>query len=345
MKKIITPLLLILLLASCGKKKEQTQMGGQSNVGPLKIEALILTSSSLSNKIEVAGNILPFELTEIRSEISGRVTQLNFKEGTNIKSTSLLVKLFDGDLQAQLKKLNVQLQIAEKTEERQRELLKISGISQQDYDLSLLQVNNIKADIELTQVNISKTEILAPYSGRIGLRNISLGAYLTPSNLITTLSQVDKKKITFSVPEKYSSEIKQGTKINFGIEGTDKKYTATILASESVIESNTRNLKILATINDPDQKLTPGTFAKVSLELGKNEHAVLVPTQAIIPSARSKQLILYRDGNPEFVNVTTGARGVETVEVTSGIKAGDTVVTTGLLFIRKDSKLKITKIQ
>jgi len=345
MKNIITRLLLILILASCGTKKEQTQMGGQSTGGPLKIEALIVTSSSLSNKIEVAGNILPFELTEIRSEISGRVTQLNFKEGTNIKSTSLLVKLFDGDLQAQLKKLNVQLQIAEKTEERQRELLKISGISQQDYDLSLLQVNNIKADIELTQVNISKTEILAPYSGRIGLRNISLGAYLTPSNLITTLSQVDKKKITFSVPEKYSSEIKQGTKINFGIEGTDKKYTATILASESVIESNTRNLKILATINDPDQKLTPGTFAKVSLELGKNEHAVLVPTQAIIPSARSKQLILYRDGNPEFVNVTTGARGVETVEVTSGIKAGDTVVTTGLLFIRKDSKLKITKIQ
>jgi len=319
MKNIITRLLLILILASCGTKKEQTQMGGQSTGGPLKIEALIVTSSSLSNKIEVAG--------------------------TNIKSTSLLVKLFDGDLQAQLKKLNVQLQIAEKTEERQRELLKISGISQQDYDLSLLQVNNIKADIELTQVNISKTEILAPYSGRIGLRNISLGAYLTPSNLITTLSQVDKKKITFSVPEKYSSEIKQGTKINFGIEGTDKKYTATILASESVIESNTRNLKILATINDPDQKLTPGTFAKVSLELGKNEHAVLVPTQAIIPSARSKQLILYRDGNPEFVNVTTGARGVETVEVTSGIKAGDTVVTTGLLFIRKDSKLKITKIQ
>ncbi len=345
MKKIITPLLLILLLASCGMKKEQTQMVGQTKAGPLKIEALIVTSSSLSNKIEVAGNILPFELTEIRSEISGRVTQLNFKEGTNIKSSSLLVKLFDGDLQAQLKKLNVQLQIAEKTEERQRELLKISGISQQDYDLSLLQVNNIKADIELTQVNISKTEILAPYSGRIGLRNISLGAYLTPSNLITTLSQVDKKKITFSVPEKYSSEIKQGTKINFGIEGTDKKYTATILASESVIESNTRNLKILATINDPDQKLTPGTFAKVSLELGKNEHAVLVPTQAIIPSARSKQLILYRDGNPEFVNVTTGARGVETVEVTTGIKAGDTVVTTGLLFIRKDSKLKITKIQ
>ena len=345
MKKIITPLLLILILGSCETKKDQTQMGGQPKAGPLKIEALVVTSSSLSNKIEVAGNILPFELTEIRSEISGRVTQLNFKEGTNIKSSSLLVKLFDGDLQAQLKKLKVQLQIAEKTEERQRELLKISGISQQDYDLSLLQVNNIKADIELTEVNISKTEILAPYSGRIGLRNISLGAYLTPSNLITTLSQVDKKKITFSVPEKYSSEIKQGTKINFGIEGTDKKYTATILASESVIESNTRNLKILATINDPDQKLTPGTFAKVSLELGKNEHAVLVPTQAIIPSARSKQLILYRDGNPEFVNVTTGARGVETVEITSGIQSGDTVVTTGLLFIRKDSKLKITKIQ
>ena len=320
-------------------------MGGPSNNGPLKVEAIIVSPSTLSNKIEVAGNILPFELTEIRSEISGRIVQINFKEGSAIGKNAVLVKLFDGDLQAQLKKLKVQLQIAEKTEERQRELLKISGISQQDYDLSLLQVNNIKADIELIQVNIAKTEILAPYAGRLGLRNVSPGAYITPANLLSTLSQVDKKKITFSVPEKYSSEIKQGMPIQFGIEGSDKTYTAIILASETVIESETRNLKILATINDADQKLIPGTFAKVSLILGKNDLAVVVPTQAIIPSARSKQVVLYKNGEPEFVNVTTGTRGVETVEITSGIKSGDTVVTTGLLFIRKDSKLKIAKIQ
>ena len=345
MKKVFIPLLSLLVLVSCEKKKDQKQLNAQFNAGPLKIEAIVISSSSLSNEIDVAGNILPFELTEIRSEISGRITQINFKEGTNTTKNTILVKLFDGDLQAQLKKLKVQLQIAEKTEERQRELLKISGISQQDYDLSLLQLNNIKADIELIEVSITKTEIRAPYAGRIGLRNVSLGAYITPSNVLTSISQVEKKKITFSVPEKYSSEIKQGMTIQFGIEGSSKNYKATILASESIIESDTRNLKVLATINDADSKLIPGSFAKVSMVLGKNEHAVVVPTQAILPSARSKQVVLYKNGIPEFVNVTTGIRGVETVEVTSGVSVGDTVVTTGLLFIRKDSKLKLAKIQ
>jgi membrane fusion protein (multidrug efflux system) len=345
MKKVLVSLLMSLVLFSCENKKDSKQSSSQSKNGPLKVEAIVVQPSTLSNKIEIAGNILPFELTEIKSEISGRIVQINFKEGTNTPKNTVLVKLFDGDLQAQLKKLKVQLQIAEKTEERQRELLKISGISQQDYDLSLLQVNNIKADIELIQVSILKTEILAPYAGRIGLRNISLGAYITPSNILTSISQVDKKKISFSVPEKYSSEIKQGMKIQFSIEGSPNVYTATILASESIIESETRNLKILATINDADSKLVPGSFAKVSLELGKNDLAVVVPTQAIIPSARSKQLVLFKNGEPEFVNVTTGTRGVENVEITSGIKVGDTVVTTGLLFIRKDSKLVISKIQ
>lgn len=345
MKNILVTSLLILIFASCKEEKTPQQSGKPGNSGPLKVEAIVIGSTSISNKIEVAGNILPFELTEIRPEIAGRVVQINFKEGSIANKNELLIKLFDGDLQAQLKKLLVQLQIAEKTEERQRELLKINGISQQDYDLSLLQVNNIKADIELIRVNITKTEIRAPYSGRIGLRNISLGAYITPSNIITTISQVDKKKITFSIPEKYSSLISQEMNIDFEIEGSESTYTAKVIASESIIEAETRNLKILATIANADQKLVPGTFAKVNLILGKNDQAIVVPSQAIIPSSRSKQLVVYRNGTPDFVNITTGTRGVETVEITSGVNVGDTIVTTGLLFIRKDSKLAISKIK
>ncbi|MEN9371322.1 MAG: hypothetical protein RLZZ64_397, partial [Bacteroidota bacterium] len=254
-------------------------------------------------------------------------------------------KLFDQDLQAQLKKLNVQLQIAEKTEERERELLKISGISQQDYDLSLLQVNNIKADIELIKVNIGKTEIRAPYSGRIGLRNISLGAYVTPTTLITSISQVDLKKISFSVPEKYSNEIKAGMKVEFNIEGNENTYTATVLASETIIESQTRNLRILATVGDQKNNLIPGSFAKVKLTLGKNESAVSIPSQAVIPSARSKQVVVYKNGAPVFVDITTGIRTADNVQVRSGLSVGDTIITTGLLFIRKDSKLKLSKVQ
>ncbi len=319
-------------------------MGGSSNSGPLTVESIAVKASSLSENIEVAGNILPFELTEIRPEITGRIVQINFKEGGFQEKNALLVKLFDGDLQAQLKKLQVQLEIATKTEDRQRELLKISGISQQDYDLSLLQVNNIKADIELTEVNISKTEIRAPYAGRMGLRYISPGAYVTPSNILTTISQVNQKKISFSIPEKYSTEIKTGMSVTFTVEGSIESFNAIVLATETSIEPETRNLKVIATINDAGNKLTAGSFAKVTLNIGKKNAALIIPTAAIIPSARSKQVILYKDGTPLFVNVTTGVRTVDNVEITSGINQGDTVVTTGLLFIRKESKLKLSKV-
>ena len=344
MKKFSLSLALMLALFSCEEKKDTKKPQDGSKSGPISVEAIVIKATTVSESIEVAGNILPFELTEIRPEISGRVIQLNFKEGSTVTKDVLLVKLFDGDLQAQLKKLKVQLQIAEKTEERQKELLKISGISQQDYDLSLLQVNNIKADIELTMVNIGKTEIRAPYAGRMGLRNISLGAYITPANILTTLSQVNMKKISFSIPEKYSNDIRPGMSVVFGIEGKEGQYKATILASESVIESETRNLKILATINDGNNNLVPGSFAKVGLTLGSNNTAVMVPSQCIVPSARTKQLLLYRNGTPEFVSVTTGLRNAENVQITSGLKPGDTVITTGLLFLRKDSKVKLTKV-
>ena len=345
MNKSIFAAIFLVFIFACKEEKKSQITTEASKMGPLSVEALVVQPSSVSDVIEVAGNILPFELTEIRPEISGRIVSLNFKEGSFVEKNTLLAKLFDQDLQAQLNKLKVQLQIAEKTEERERELLKISGISQQDYDLSLLQVNNIKADIDLIKVNIGKTEIRAPYSGRIGLRNISLGAYVTPTTLITSISQVDMKKISFSVPEKYSSEIKSGMKVEFNIEGNESTYSASVLASETIIESQNRNLRILATVSDQKNNLVPGSFAKVKLTLGKNESAVNIPSQAVIPSARSKQVVIYKNGSPQFVDITTGIRTADNVQVKSGLSVGDTVITTGLLFIRKDSKLKLSKVQ
>jgi membrane fusion protein (multidrug efflux system) len=345
MKKFLFSLTFVTSLLSCADKNKSTTMTAPQQAGPIPVEGIIVKTSSLSEKIQVAGTILPFEITEIRPEISGRVISINFKEGALAQKDIILVKLFDNDLQAQLNKLLVQLKIAEKTEERQRELLKISGISQQDYDLSLLQVNNIKADIELTMVGIGKTEIRSPYEGRMGLRNISLGAYITPSNIISTISQVNRKKISFSIPEKYSNEVRAGMVVSFDIEGGTNKHKATVLATETRVEADTRNLKVLATINDADNKLTPGKFATVELILGKNESAIMVPTQTIIPGAKAGQVIVYKNGNPEFVTVKTGMRNAEDVEIKAGIKAGDTLVITGLLFIRKDSKLKLTSVK
>ncbi|MBO9205358.1 MULTISPECIES: efflux RND transporter periplasmic adaptor subunit [Niastella] len=348
--RIVIGFILSFIFISCKSEKKDDSpkaSGGRAGSGnrPIQAEAFIVRSKALSENLEIPGTLLPFEVTEIRPEISGRVVALNIPEGSFVQKGALLIKLFDGDLQAQLKKLQVQLQIAQKTAERQKELLTINGISQQEYDLSELQVSNLKADIDLIHVNISKTEIRAPFTGRIGLRNISTGAYISPTTLVTTISQVSQLKLEFTVPEKYSETMHKGRKVSFTIAGTDQKFNAAVLATESNIEATTRTLKIRAVVQGIHQLLVPGAFAKVALQLGKNDHSLIVPSQAVIPQARNKSVIVYKDGKPNFQVVSTGIRDSSYVQVLDGVKEGDTVITTGLLAIRPESKIKLVKVQ
>jgi membrane fusion protein (multidrug efflux system) len=336
------------LFFSCGEKKTQGPGQGGGNgqkSGPLPVEAMLIKGETISNAIEVTGTILPNEVTEIRPEISGRLVLLNLREGNIVRKGDLLAKIFDGDLQAQLKKLKVQLQIANKTEERQRELLRINGISQQDYDLSLLAVNNLQADIELTEVNISRTEIRAPYAGRVGLKRISPGAYISPANVLSTISEMDRLRVEFSIPEKYSSEVIPGLDVRFSVEGSDKIYNAVISARESSVDETTRNLTLRADIRDEDKFLVPGSFAKVRIILGKDENAIMIPTQSVIPVARGKQIVVLNGGQVEFRNIRTGVRDSARVQVLEGLMAGDTLITTGLMFLRPDSKVKVSRLQ
>lgn len=336
------------ILFSCGEKKSQApgkNGGGGQKSGPLPVEAVLIQKETISNAIEVTGTILANEVTEIRPEISGRLIFLNLREGGVVRKGELLAKIFDGDLQAQLKKLKVQLQIANKTEERQRELLKINGISQQDYDLSLLAVNNLQADIELTEVNISRTEIRAPYTGRIGLKRVSPGAYISPANILTTISEVDRLRLEFSIPEKYSSELNTGLDIRFNIEGSRNEYDAVVSARESSVDETTRNLTVRADVRNPDKYLVPGSFAKVKIILGTDESAIMIPTQSVIPVARGKQIVVLKGGQIEFRNIRTGVRDSSRVQVVEGLTSGDTLITTGLMFLRPDSKVKVTRLQ
>jgi membrane fusion protein (multidrug efflux system) len=341
---IFSGLVLSLTVMACKEEKKE-EAPRRRDGGPIQAEGYVVKTASLSENIEVPGTLLPFEVTEIRSEITGRVVRLNIPEGSYVQQGTVLVKLFDDDLQAQLQKLQVQLQISQKTAERYRELLKISGISQQEVDLSELEVSNLKADIDLVKVNIGKTEVRAPYSGRIGLKSISLGAYITPTNLVTTISQVSKLKMQFSVPEKYSGDMQKGKSVDFTVAGADKKFKAAILATNSTIEQNTRTLQVLTVISGNNPLLVPGSSAKVSLRLGQDDKAVIVPSQAIIPQARNKKVVIYRNGSALFETVVTGLRDSTFVQIMEGVKPGDTIVTTALLAIQPDSKIKLTKVQ
>jgi len=343
----ITGLLFLSILAACGGNKKENSNAAKtpaSKQPPMRVDAFIVGTETFQESIEIPGTVVANETTEIHPEVSGRIVQLNVVEGSHVGKGALLAKLYDGDLRAQLNKIQVQLALAQKTEERQAQLLKIQGISQQDYDMSLLQVNSLRADIGILQTSIAKTVVRAPFSGKIGLTKISPGAYVTPASVIAVISQTDQLKLDFTVPEKYSGQIKNGLTVNFNIDGSDKTLTAKVVATESNLTENTRTLTVRAAIVGLDPALLPGAFAKVKLNLDPNPNAILVPTQAILPQARGKKVIVYRGGTALFTDVTTGVRDSARVQITSGLKSGDTIIVTGLLSVRPDAKIQVAKI-
>ncbi len=333
------------VMAGCSKKDPAGSSSSQRQKGPTSAEGFVVRTSSVSEDVEVPGTLFPAEETQIRAEVSGRIIQMNLPEGAVVAKGTLLVKLFDQDLQAQQRKLEVQLQIAIKSVERQKELLAINGVSQQDFDLSALAVDNLKADIQTIKISISKTEIRAPYEGKIGLRRVSLGAYLSPADIITTLREVRQLKLEFSIPEKYAKNIGDGYIVSFRVDGGKKLHSAVVLATEGNVEQTTRTLKIRALVTESDPELVPGVFAKVNLQLGKDSAALMVPSQAVIPQARTKQIIVLRKDSARYTDVETGIRDSAYVQIVKGLKAGDTVITTGLMSIRPNGKIKISNLK
>jgi membrane fusion protein (multidrug efflux system) len=335
------------IIQGCGSsEKEKPGASDRSaNSLPIQVDGYVVKASTLNEDIEVPGTLLPFEETEIHPEVAGKVIELSITEGSFVSRGTLLARLFDADLRAQVKKLNVQLQIAKKTQERQSQLLKIGGISQQDYDLSLLNVISIRSDIHVLETAITKTYIRAPFSGKIGFKNISIGAYITPTTIVTTIRQINKLKLEFPIPEKYSSKVVNGRFVSFTVEGAPKKYSAKVIATESTITPENRSLKVRAQVNEVDKFVSAGSFAKVNFSMGENNQALMVPTQAIIPGARDKKIIVNRNGLATFQTVTTGIRDSVNVQIVSGVAVGDTIVTTGILQIKPGNKIRISFLQ
>lgn len=335
------------VFTSCSSERKKDVTVAQNNPAKRpspKVDAFIVQTQSISESLEVPGTIVSDEATEIHPEVSGRIINLYVREGAQVGKGALLVKLYDADLQAQKRKLQVQLKIARQTEDRYNQLQKIGGISKQDYDVTTLQANNLRADLDIIRTSIAKTEIRAPFSGKLGLKGVSTGAYVTPQSVVTTIQKTSGLRIDFSVPEKYTSQLKKGQYVNFTVEGSDRKYAATIQATESGITEATRTLTIRALVRGDQAGLIPGGFAKVKLQFDPDPTALMIPTQAIIPQARGKKLALYKGGTAQFVDVTTGIRDSSKVQITSGLNKGDTVIVTGLLSVKPEAQVQLNKI-
>ncbi|MFM2224366.1 MAG: hypothetical protein RJA07_568 [Bacteroidota bacterium] len=341
---------LVLLIASIivynkvlhPKNPSPTGNGANKNA-PIGVNVFIVTAQSLDNDIVASGSLLAYDEVELHSEISGKIISLNINEGTNVKKGDLLVKLFDADLQAQLKKLQAQKETADKNEQRLKQLLNIKGVGEQEYDNAITQQKTLQADIDNMNAMIAKTEIHAPFNGAIGLKNVSNGAYLTPSVSIASLQNISQLKLDFTIPEKYGSVIKNGDVLQFKIDGNNETFTAKTYAIEHKIDAETRSIKARALVQNTSSALIPGAFAKIDVGLKKIDNALLIPTQCIIPDARFKKVAIVKNGKAEFKKVETGVRNEAMIQITNGLEIGDTVVTSGLLYVKPNSVLKIKK--
>jgi membrane fusion protein (multidrug efflux system) len=305
---------------------------------------MVATLEPVANVVEANGTVLANEYVELRPEVSGRLTYLNVPEGKFVTQGTILARINSADLNAQLNKSRVQLDLANKTEERLRQLLDVNGINQADYDAAVNQVNSLKADIAYTQTLIDKTVIKAPFSGTIGLRKVSPGAYVSSSNVIATIQQLGKAKIDFTLPEQYSDLVRIGETVDVEVDAFDSvNRKATVIAVEPQANTQTRNLMVRAVL--PQGQVQPGAFVKVYIGADNTKKAIMVPTNTIIPDDRNSQLIVVKHGKALFVNVKTGLRLAGNVEITSGIHPGDTIVVTGVLFARPNSVLQVRSLK
>jgi membrane fusion protein (multidrug efflux system) len=309
----------------------------------IPVKAHIVTLERLSNKVFATGTILANEEVELRSEVSGKITKILFKEGSFVNKGALLIKIYDTDLQAQLRRAESKVKLSEEKEFRQRQLHDRNLISQEEYDNTLGELNINKADCDLIKAQVEKTEIRAPFSGIIGLRSVSEGSYVTPLIVMARLQNLNSIKIDFSIPEKYSSSVKTGDELEFKISGSTKLFEAKIYAIEPKIDPGTRTLMIRAICSSVYKELIPGAFANVELSLKEINNAVLVPTVSIVPELKGQRVYLYKNGVVVPQNVELGVREEMRVQILSGVNKNDTVITSGILQVRPKSKIRISE--
>lgn len=324
-------------------KRSQAVASGLPRVA-LPVEMLVAKPESLTETLNVIGTIEANESVVLRSEISGQITGIFFKEGQRVKKGALLVKIFDKDLQAGLAKAKANLKLAEDDEPRLRRLMESEAISKREYEVAFANLQSAKADVALLEAQISKTEIRAPFEGTIGFRQVSPGGYIASGTDIASLVDDNSAKIQFTVPEKYAQLVENNMLIKFRLEGQPEEQTAKIYAVAPYIDPATRTLQLKALAPNPNKTLLPGAFARISVVLKTKPEVVLIPTEAILSESAGQKVYLYKDGKVQPVMVETGMRTHNRAEIVQGIMAGDTVITSGMMQITPRTTVTPAKI-
>lgn len=314
------------------------------NKRALKVNAKIVKPQLLVDEFPITGVLLPDEEVDLSFETSGKVVEINFEEGTTVKKGQLLAKVNDRQLQAQLQRLLAQLKLAEDRVFRQSALLERDAVSKEAYEQVKTDLATLKADIDIVKANIDLTELRAPFDGVIGLRQISVGSYASPTTMVAKLTKISPLKVQFSVPERYANQIKKGTKLTFNIDGKLDSFPVEVYAVESTIDPNMHNFMVRALYPNTGRTLMPGRYASIRLKKQEIPNAIAIPSEAIVPEMGKDKVFVYRAGKAEPVDVVTGLRTDAEVQVVRGLQMGDTIIVSGTLQLRTGLPVELDNI-
>jgi membrane fusion protein (multidrug efflux system) len=315
----------------------------KSKTQELSVSAKIIVNQKLSDDYRSKGLLLPDEEVALSFETSGKITDILFEEGNSVQKGQLLAKVNDKPLQAELKKLEAQLPLAQGRVHRQKLLLEKDAVSQEAYESVNTELEKLLADIELVKSHIAQSELRAPFDGILGLRQVSEGAYASPQTIITTLTKISPLKLELSVNEKQAAIIQKGTKIGFSVENYSKNYTAEVYAIETKLDRLTLTLKVRARYANSDGKLKPGQSAATYLTLNEIDNAIVVPSISVVAEMGRDIVFTYQNGKAHQTIIKKGMRTASSVQVTDGLTAGDTILTSGVMQLRDGMPVKIEK--
>jgi membrane fusion protein, multidrug efflux system len=306
------------------------------------VEAAKVVAAPLSEQVTAIGTLLSNEAVTVSSEIPGRLKEIHFQEGQPVEKGTPLFTLDESVYRAQLADAEAKLKLAQQTHQRASQLFKNKYATAQSVDeaTSSLAVNT--ATVDLARVQLEKTRIIAPFSGIVGLRHVSVGEYITAGQALVNLEAIDPVKADFRVPEKFLPAIKVGQTIRIKVDAyPGESFEGKVYAIDPRLDVAGRSLLVRATVPNPEQRLRPGLFVRVTVLLQLKEDALSVPEQAIVPQGEDQFVFKIVNGKVQLTKVVVGTRRQGRVEIVEGLAAGDEVVTAGQLKIRDGSAVSV----
>ena len=304
-----------------------------------------LKGRSVALKTTAVGTLVANESVAIAPELTRRVVKVQAVDGARVKKGDLLFKLDDADIGAQLAELTVKKKLAADTEARQKKLRAEGLSSETEYERAKSEVELIAAQIASLGVTLSRTSIRAPFDGKLGLRQVSEGAMVTPQTTLVTLQDDAALKVDFTLPERHASLVQQGSTFSFTVEGQAEPLQAKVVAVQPEVVAETRSVRVRGAVPNADGKLMPGSFVKVEFPLSTSEGGLMVPTFAVIPSLGGHGVYRFADGKAELVEVELGVRTDAEVQLVRGVGEGDVILVTNLLRLRPGGPVKLGKVQ